>query len=245
MTEPSDNPFRRHSRAAEDPLVSPDSPDSPEPSEPEDPSELVDADEANSIWSDLRAAVRPPEGDTEESRPESSDPGLPGDSLGAPPPADFPGDTGGSVSDPVAQAESVVLQDFVTLTAERDDYLLQVQRLQADFDNYRKRIIKQQGEQVERAAEGLVSKLLDVLDTFDLALAHGEGFDQVHGALMGLLEKEGLERLDPTGEPFDPNEADAVAHEEGDDGPVVADVLRAGYRWKGRVLRPAMVKVRG
>lgn len=138
-----------------------------------------------------------------------------------------------------------MLDDFATLAAERDDYLLQLQHLKADFDNYRKRVIKQQGEQVERAAEGLVSKLLEVLDTFDLALAHDVGFDQVHSALMGVLEKEGLERLDPVGEPFDPNESDAVAHEEGDGGPVVADVLRAGYRWKGRVLRPAMVKVRG
>ncbi|HEX8771907.1 MAG TPA: nucleotide exchange factor GrpE, partial [Acidimicrobiales bacterium] len=104
---------------------------------------------------------------------------MPGDSFGAPPP-DATGDSDASgVADPVAQAENVVLSDFVTLSAERDDYLLQLQRLKADFDNYRKRVIKQQGEQVERAAEALVSKLLDVLDTFDLALAHGEGFDQV------------------------------------------------------------------
>jgi molecular chaperone GrpE len=243
MTDRPENPFRRPSRGGTDPGADP--PASPSA---DDPSELVDADEANSIWSDLRDAVRPPEEESEESTSESSDPGLPGDSLGAPPPPSSSGDTGevgDAVADPLAQAESVVLQDFVTLTAERDDYLLQLQRLQADFDNYRKRVIKQQSEQVERAAEGLVAKLLEVLDTFDLALAHGEGFDQVHAALMGLLEKEGLERLDPAGEPFDPNLSDAVAHEEGDDGPVVADVLRAGYRWRGRVLRPAMVKVRG
>ena len=67
---------------------------------------------------------------------------------------------------------------------------------------------------------------------------------------MAALEKEGLERIDPMGRPFDPNEADAVAHEEGADAeggsePVVSAVLRPGYRWKGRLLRPAMVKVRG
>ncbi len=58
---------------------------------------------------------------------------------------------------------------------------------------------------------------------------------------------EGLERIDPAGAPFDPNESDAVAHEDadGEAGPVVSEVLRAGYRWKGRVVRPAMVKVRG
>ncbi len=60
-----------------------------------------------------------------------------------------------------------------------------------------------------------------------------------------MLEKEGLERIDPVGEPFDPNEHEAVANEPGDGGePAVAETLRAGYRWKGRVLRPAMVKVR-
>ena len=149
------------------------------------------------------------------------------------------------VSDEVDEAEQVVLDDLAKLAAERDDYLEQLKRITADFDNYRKRMLKQQSEQVERAAESLVDKLLDTLDTFDLALAHGEGFDQVHATLLGVLEKEGLQRIDPKGQPFDPNEADAVAHEDADDGPLVAEVLRPGYRWKGRVLRPAMVKVRG
>ncbi|MGI9032175.1 MAG: nucleotide exchange factor GrpE [Acidimicrobiales bacterium] len=148
-------------------------------------------------------------------------------------------------SEEVEEAETAVIEDLTALAAERDDYLDQLRRVTADFDNYRKRMLKQQTEQVERAAEYLVEKLLDVLDTFDLALAHGEGFDQVHSRLMGVLAKEGLERIDPSGEPFDPNVADAVAHEDADDGPVVSEVLRAGYRFKGRVLRPAMVKVRG
>ncbi|MFN2609179.1 MAG: nucleotide exchange factor GrpE [Acidimicrobiales bacterium] len=149
------------------------------------------------------------------------------------------------VSGELEEAEAAVVEDLTELAAERDGYLDQLRRITADFDNYRKRMLKQQSEQVERAAEGLVEKLLDVLDTFDMALAHGEGFDQVHGRLMGVLGKEGLERIDPAGEPFDPNVADAVAHEDADEGPLVAEVLRAGYRWKGRVLRPAMVKVRG
>ena len=145
----------------------------------------------------------------------------------------------------VADAERALLADLDKLAAERDDYLEQLRRVTADFDNYRKRIIKQQTEHLERAAESLVEKLLAVLDTFDLALAHGEGFEQVYATFVGVLEKEGLERIDPLDQPFDPNEADAVAHEDAEDGPVVADVLRPGYRWKGRVLRPAMVKVRG
>lgn len=136
---------------------------------------------------------------------------------------------------------------LAALVGERDEYLDALRRLQADFENYKKRVSRQQVEQVERAAEQLVDKLLPVLDTADLALSHGGGDEvaQLRGALITALEREGLERIDPTGEAFDPNVADAVAHEPGDGQPVVAEVLRAGYRWKGRVLRPAMVKVRG
>jgi len=83
-------------------------------------------------------------------------------------------------------------------------------------------------------------------------LSHGGGEEvkQVAGALFDVLAKEGLERLVPEGQVFDPELHDAVAHEpaEGDGAPgepEVSEVLRAGYRWKGRVLRPAMVKVRG
>jgi len=151
----------------------------------------------------------------------------------------------GEVSAEVEEAEKAVLDDLGSLAAERDDYLEQLRRVTADFDNYRKRMLKQQSEHVERAAEDLVEKLLEALDTFDLAFAHGEGFDQAHARLLGVLEKEGLQRIDPVGQAFDPNEADAVAHEDADEGPLVSEVLRPGYRWKGRVLRPAMVKVRG
>jgi molecular chaperone GrpE len=134
------------------------------------------------------------------------------------------------------------------VTRLRDDYHDALIRLQADFENYKKRILKQQTEHLERAAESLVEKLLPVLDAADLALAHGGGDDvkQISSALAATLEREGLERIDPTGGPFDPTLHDAVAHEPSDDGEQeVAEVLRAGYRWKGRVLRPAMVKVRG
>ncbi|HUE58015.1 MAG TPA: nucleotide exchange factor GrpE, partial [Acidimicrobiales bacterium] len=70
---------------------------------------------------------------------------------------------------------------------------------------------------------------------------------QVTGGLMSALEKEGLERIAGEGSPFDPTLHDAVVHEPGDDTgeQIVTEVLRAGYKWKGRVLRPAMVKVRG
>ncbi len=145
----------------------------------------------------------------------------------------------------LSEMEARLLEDMDRLQNERNDYLDQLLRTRADFDNYRKRILKQQSEHQERAAEALVEKLLEALDTFDMALAHGQGFEQVRDVLVNILTKEGLERIDPTGETFDPNEAEAVAHEDGDGGPVVSEVLRPGYRWKGRVLRPAMVKVKG
>lgn len=141
--------------------------------------------------------------------------------------------------DPLAAAER-----------ERDEYREALVRLQADFENYKKRIIKQQTDHLERAAQALVDKLLPVLDAADLAMAHGGGEDVklLTGALAGVLEREGLERLDPLGTPFDPTVHEAVAHEPaGVEGATqeVVEVLRAGYLWKGRVLRPAMVKVRG
>jgi len=146
----------------------------------------------------------------------------------------------------VQEAEAAVQHDIAQIARERDDYLDALKRLQADFENYKKRILKQQTEHLERAAESLVEKLLPVLDTFDLALAHGgEGLDQVQGQLMAALGKEGLERIDAVGKPFDPNEHDAVAHEEGEGEPVVSEVMRTGYRFKGKLLRPAMVKVKG
>jgi molecular chaperone GrpE len=135
---------------------------------------------------------------------------------------------------------------------QRDEFRDALQRLQADFENYRKRVAKQAEELRERAAEALVTMLLPVLDTADLALAHGAGEDlkQLSASLFAVLEKEGLERIDNAGEPFDPTRHDAVAHEPADDGadgtgPEVAEVMRAGYRWRGRVIRPAMVRVRG
>jgi molecular chaperone GrpE len=139
---------------------------------------------------------------------------------------------------------------LVVATRERDEFKDALIRLQADFENYKKRMLKQQTEHLERAAGALVEKLLPVLDAADLALAHGAGEDvkQVTSALFGALEREGLERIDPAGGPFDPTLHDAVAHEPAGDGQQeqeVAEVMRAGYRWKGRVLRPAMVKVRG
>lgn len=146
----------------------------------------------------------------------------------------------------VEAAAEVVEGDLAALATERDDYLDQLRRLQADFENYRKRVTKQQDEIVERATERLVGDLLPVLDACDAAAQHGDSSaEPIAKALVDVLEKQGLTRLAPDGEGFDPTLHEAVAHEPGDGDPVVVEVLRPGYTWKGRVLRPAMVRVRG
>ena len=157
-------------------------------------------------------------------------------------------DRDGSIDRTGASVEELIL-DLERTIVERDQYLDSLRRNQADFENYRKRVAKQAGEDAARAAESLVDKLLPVLDACDGAVAHGAAeVEPIFASLLGTLEKEGLVRINPAGEPFDPNVHEAVLHEpalDDDAGTVVSDVLRPGYIWKGRVVRPAMVKVRG
>ena len=143
-----------------------------------------------------------------------------------------------------ASNTEVTIEDVVK---ERDEFKDIALRVQADFENYRKRAASQMGDELDRALGKLVEQLLPVLDACEAAVAHGvEGVEQVWSSLIGALQKQGLEALDLAGKPFDPALADAVMHEEGDGSePVVLEVLRTGYRWKGRVLRAAMVKVKG
>ncbi len=168
------------------------------------------------------------------------------------------------MSDDVVDNESVAsssddateaFDDRSEAERQRDEYLDALQRLQAEFENYRKRMTRVADDAATRAAGDLVVKLLPALDAFDYAHAHfadaesdeAKALAQTRGLLLGALAKEGLERIDAPDVPFDPQVHDAVAHDETDNvqGPVVEEVLRAGYRWKGVVLRPAMVKVLG
>ena len=176
---------------------------------------------------------------------------------------DFENERGSEVDDftgeaplPGAQAgEFVELEhDIEALLSERDSFKDIALRLQADFENYRKRVAAQQSDEVDRATGKFAEALLPVLDACEAAFAHDvQGVESIWSSLIGTLQKQGLEALDLAGQPFDPSVAEAVLHEPADadaaaDGhtvPVVAEVLRTGYRWKGRVLRPAMVKVKG
>ncbi|MEL6985928.1 MAG: nucleotide exchange factor GrpE, partial [Actinomycetota bacterium] len=141
-----------------------------------------------------------------------------------------------------------LVADLERVSVERDQYLDASRRLQAEFENYKKQVAKRESEARERANDSLIGELLPVLDAFDGALANGaEDVAPMRGSFLDALTKQGLERIDPADGAFDPNLHEAVMHEPGDeaDGPVVAEVMRAGYVWKGRVLRPAMVKTRG
>jgi molecular chaperone GrpE len=182
---------------------------------------------------------------------------------------DFDGERTETAEDVVEAADE--LFDIDRVLVERDEYLDSLRRVQAEFDNYRKRMARQQTELLERASESLIERLLPVLDALDLAIAHsgptdagtndgGGALPQIAALLRDTLTREGLERIGEAGVDFDPTEHDAVAHlsadSDGDaaDGDatvprahrvVVSEVLRAGYRLKGRVLRPAMVQVKG
>ncbi len=183
----------------------------------------------------------------EVQTPPAPEAAPPAEEEGSAPADDRSVSDGGGGGRP-APAEEPQEEPVAEVARQRDEYLDALRRLQADFENYKKRMVRQQTEHLERAAEGLVGKLLPVLDTADLAMAHGAGDSvaQLRSSLLETLSREGLERIEPVDQPFDPAVADAVAHEPGDDGPMtVIDVMRAGYRWKGRVLRPAMVKVKG
>jgi molecular chaperone GrpE len=164
-------------------------------------------------------------------------------------------------SEPVA--DDVAIEPAVDprsdVQRERDEYLDALRRLQADFENYKKRVARQFEDLSSRGVTTLVEKLLVVLDALDLAEEHllaetssdgtltaeTKALVQARALLVDTLSKEGLEPLGVAGEPFDPTVHDAVAHSEGDDGPILDEVLRTGYQWRGQVLRPAMVRVRG
>ena len=146
--------------------------------------------------------------------------------------------------DPLAEAER-----------QRDEYLDHLRRERAEFENFRKRATRERMDALDRGAEQVVNNLLHVLDTFGFALAaavdHPEdqlakGVQMVHAELISTLKQAGLEEVEGVGAHFDPTHHEAMMQVEADepvDDPTVVEVLRPGYRFKGRVLRPASVKV--
>ena len=140
------------------------------------------------------------------------------------------------------------------LASRNAELLDSLQRLKADFDNYRKRMLKEQTRILETAEADLVRKLLPVIDNLERALASLEddapqglrdGVAMVLEMMLGVLAKEGLEVIDPQGEPFDPEHHEAMMVVETDECPedTVIEVVQKGCRFRGVLLRPAMVQV--
>lgn len=142
--------------------------------------------------------------------------------------------------------EDAAVVDIAAVIAERDRYKDTAMRVQADFENFRKRSANQAAGDVDRATGRLAEAFLPVLDAAEAAFVqHPDEVGPLLSVLLGELKKHGLETLDLESQPFDPEVADAVAHEAGDGGEVVvAEVMRSGYRWRGKVLRPAMVRTK-
>jgi molecular chaperone GrpE len=153
------------------------------------------------------------------------------------------------------EGEGAGVADELSQTrSDAQEYLAHLQRLQAEFDNYRKRVMREQTASLELAAEPVVRRLLEVLDDFELALiAAGsqpdfgtflKGVELVYAKLADALAAEGLEKIAAEGAPFNPELHEALMQTGGGEGePHVAEVFRTGYTLKGRVLRPAGVRV--
>jgi molecular chaperone GrpE len=140
--------------------------------------------------------------------------------------------------------------------AKADEYLALAQRTKADFENFRKRAVRDAAAAVDRGVEKLARELLPALDHLELALQAAEEHDAgewtkgirgIQDELLGALNRVGIQPFAPTGEPFDPNEHEAMAQqpsEEAEAGTVI-QVYQSGYRLNGQVLRPARVVVSG
>lgn len=165
-------------------------------------------------------------------------------------------DEGGGVEDAATQPSEdapVGADELAVARAEAAGYLEDLQRLKAEFENFRKRMVREQTAMVERASASVIERMLPVLDNFELALLAADrtkdyeamvrGVELVYGELLDLLHKEGLERIEAMGRAFDPELHEAVMRAEGDDASWVVDEMRPGYKIAGRVVRPAMVKV--
>jgi molecular chaperone GrpE len=150
----------------------------------------------------------------------------------------------GDVADVDEDQQATDSVDVEALIAERDQMRELAMRLQADFENFRRRVATQSEADLDRATGRLAEALLPVLDAAEAAyVQHPDEVGPLLNVLLGELRKHGLETLDLHDQPFDPEVAEAVAHQPGEgDQVVVAEVLRSGYRWRGRTLRPAMVR---
>jgi molecular chaperone GrpE len=206
-------------------------------------------------------------GESDQSPGASTAPGE--RAAGAPAPAPAPADSGaGAPLEPVAQDgarqaalgpesddEEVLrgdVDELLATAAKRDEYLALAQRTQADFENYRKRVARESAAAQERGIAKLARELLPALDNLDRALEAAaaedpllEGVRLVRAELSAALGRVGIESFSPAGEPFDPEQHEAIVQRPVADAEPgsVAEVYQPGYRLNGTIIRPARVVV--
>lgn len=172
--------------------------------------------------------------------------------LPAADPADGFEEKNAAGSDPQA-ATATADGELEKLRAERNELFERLARLQAEFDNYRKRAAKENADYRDYAVSDAARALLPVVDSFTLALKNAaakpedlrKGVELIFKQLQDVLQKLNIERVPAQGEPFDPRVHEAIEMVETDAAPDhhVLEELQPGYRIKGRLLRPAMVRV--
>ncbi len=157
----------------------------------------------------------------------------------------------GNVKSELSKMEELLAKE----RAKSEEYCNQMLRLQADFENYRKRVNREREDLLKYRGEQIIIELLPVLDSFDIALNTQsddsdkllEGIQMISKQLHEVLAREGVEIIATLGETFDPEIHEAVMKEESEEHPenTVMMELRRGYTYKGKVIRAAMVKVAG
>lgn len=156
--------------------------------------------------------------------------------------------------DDPAEAVPVLISALVNSQAEAAGYLEAMQRVAAEFDNYRKRTARERDEIIDRASQRVIERMLPTLDSFAAALAYQPqteaeekllaGMADTHRLLMESLAMEGFAAIEASGVPFDPAVHEAVTGPNGDgDGDLVVTEMRRGYTLRGKVIRAALVAV--
>jgi molecular chaperone GrpE len=185
-------------------------------------------------------------------------------SVNQAPPASAPVEAAGQAeaAEPLAPIEAATinpeqLEELKQRAAKADEHWDRLLRTTADFDNYRKRAAREKVEAVRFANEGLIAKLLPVLDSFEMALSAAQtpgdesgkslqaGVTMIYQQLRAVLQEAGVEEVDATGKMFDPNLHEAISQQESAEVPEgqVLQQVRRGYKLRERLLRPATVIV--
>jgi molecular chaperone GrpE len=157
------------------------------------------------------------------------------------------------VQDPEPEARIAALaKERDSLAAERADLNDRLLRRQAEFENFRRRAERERSEFIQYAAGETIAELLPVLDDFERALKstcpdenYAKGIELIYQRFLDALKRQGLEPMESAGKPFDPRQHQAVDRAQRDDvdDQTVLEEYQRGYNFKGKLLRPAMVKV--